>query len=280
MSDTPTAIDTNPSLPATAPVQTPVQAAPVAQTGSGAAPGARPPTGAVPSQTPADREVDLSEVLEWAPGEQASLKDLIKAHQEFRRVQESGYDLYQRAVRGDQQAAREWLNRHAGPGVGTVSTQPVQQVQQSTPPPNAGLPPEIQAKLAYIDQIQARDARNGLAEQLKNPEYSALSQRDDAVDLVLERLDQLHRNKTPITPQTVQMVLKNLNDNEAAYQQKLFKNRGAGDLGTSDPFRGGSPQLLNEPRPDPFKDKAKYNQWLKARVGQAILASEESGYGG
>lgn len=275
MSDTATLppTDTNVNSPATAPVQNPAQGQPGASPGSGTPGGARPPTSGVPSQTSAEREVDLSATLEWAPGKAKTLKELIDTAERFERVQASGYELYERAVQGDQSAAREWLNKYGGLNTTQAQTtpNPVQQVQQT---PQSQLPPEIQAKLAYIDQIQARDIRDGLKRNIDSGNFKALAFREDSVDLVIERLNQLYNQQVVITPQVVAGVMKQLNDNEQKVQDRLLKSVNAGNLGTNDPFRGGTPQILNEARPDPYKEPDKYKKWVGAQFARAAYADE------
>lgn len=252
-------------------------AAPSPATGGGAPDGARPPTSGAPAPS-AQREVDLSEVLEWSDGK-ASLQELIAAKRELEKARGSGYDLYAKAMAGDREAAKQYVERYLGgspaqspPSAPTQSAQPA-----INPASQPSLPPDYEEMRQVYSEIRANQIRNGLGELLKKPDFYNLSLRPGAVDEVIAELNGYYERKVPVTPELVQNVLTIKNRKEKEYQDVLAKRMGVGELAVSDPFRGGSPEAINEARPNPFgtpKEQAAYKTWLGRKWSWARQTDE------
>lgn len=219
------------------------------------------------------------ETVEFPDGSKTTWAELQATRQELAQMREAGADLYLRAVKGDQVAMQEFLNRY------TQQKPPVTTPVQEPPAPAAVDLQTLKSELMkdpmfagirdFVAQEQAQKSRVALQAEIGRPEFEAFAKRPDAVDLLVERLNAYYHSTGRI-PDTsmIHLTLQHLNKQEQEYQEKLvapFK-QAAGDLGVSEPFRGGAPVQDPGARPDP-KDRSKYAQWLSNKLKWAATTS-------
>lgn len=246
------------SVPPTTTPPAPVVPASPPTPSAGGIVGGNPPAPPVPPTytPPATPQYDpADEVI--VGDKKYTFDQLLQAQAELDKVRASGYDIYEKALKGDASAIQSLM------GKGTEPTQ-----TPATPPQPSIDPNEWGEVKSYISQLRADQTRQAIQTVLTRPEYQALSQRPDAVDFSLNAIRMAWDPNTKLTESLVHHILKDLNQREAAYQDKLvapYKSQ-AGDLGVSEPFRGGPPQVTITERPDPIRDPNGYKKYLAERV--------------
>lgn len=205
------------------------------------------------------------------------LKDLVNSHRQFQKVKDSGYELFDRAMKGDVSAAQEYLNRFGGsapaPTPGVSQPQPSGQPQSEMEARLKAMEAQLRDATQITSQYRQQQITNGLNDMLKNEEFSALRQRPDAVEYILKELDLLVAQGQQVNANVVSNLARVLNQKEATYQENLLKplKERMGELGVDDPFRGGTPQAVTTERPDHTKDPEAYKAWARQKLRAAMF---------
>jgi hypothetical protein len=194
-----------------------------------------------------------------------------------------------RILDGDPDATKNFLQRMIGPGATVPS--PAPRLDATPRPGPAGTPdPETVARvletlglnpnklkdaLAFTDTLRTQSIRQQIGTFLKDPSYEALAIRDEAVDLVIQELNQIHSRGTNIDANVLKSVATELNAREKAYQEKLLKpyKDSSGNLGLNDPFRGGPP--VKDPGKRPNPGTPEYNKWLGEKMQYEMQRARE-----
>lgn len=253
-------------------------------TGAGSSGDARPPASEprptiAPVEAPATDQggVNLSDNLIWTDegGTERSvpLQELITANQELTKLKESGAHLFAKGVGGDADAAKKYIEQVFAESEGA---NPVPPVTPAATPTEPQLPPDYAEMREYVQTARTADARGKLEAEIKNGQYPALAQRPGIVDEIIVSLDQVHRAMPEgqnLTTQGIQAILKTKDTAEKTYQDTIRGDRGqTGDLGTPEPFRGGTPEPVSDTPPG--FDDPEYPKWLNAKLQEGIRADQ------
>lgn len=266
---TPPPMSTNPPYPQSTP-ETPAQQAPPVQ-----AP-------AAPQYAPSTQDVDMGQVLTWAPDRSASLQDLAKAHEELTELKSQGLDSYTRGMGGDYGEARNYIDKLEEKTA--MGTTPPPQGQQPVEPEPV-MPPGWNETVQYVNYARQREIRDGVDKFLTQEPYRVLAQRPGIVDDILVRLNQVQTQLPQgesISPKTISNVVGEMAKSEQGYlqqRQDQWQKANAGTLGVDgDPFRGGTPLQPAGERPDK-KNWPEYKKWIARKWTEsrrADMAADEA----
>jgi len=238
---------------------------------------ARPPQeGSPPGPPSSGNEVDMSQVLSWAPDKSATLQDLAIAHEELKQLKSQGLDTYTQAMGGDLGAAKQYIEKLEQEASASQGYNPPASGSEAPPQPEVQNPEGWNEALQYINYARQRDIQKQLSDFLSQEPYKVLATRPGIVEDILVRLNQIQTQLPQgqsINPQTISHVVGEMAKTEKDYlgkHEEQWKKSNSGSLGVDgDPFRGGTPLQPSGPKPK-YGDKKDYDPWLSRKFHEAL----------